>query len=259
MREYERRRRWTPSHLMAIVLIIALLIAGVVLVYRLTERPSDAGPGGVAAGPTPTASARAVAPTASAPTQVPPAAAPPAAATQAPEATSPPVAVFSPDEELLVEGLREDARVDCSPRRSELPERAYAGIECRPSTGPAARVGVYAFNGGDDALRAYFDRLADYGVDPETGNCWEGIPGDGFWGGDTGVDNSLNEIYRQGCFLDEDGQANVRFTGLAESVYVGIVGQSWTSIPELLDWAWAGGQGDPGIYSNPCVDTGGAC
>ena len=262
MREYERRSRWTPWHVLAILLILGVLVAGVVLVYRLTERPGDSRPGDVAAGPTPTASAPAVAPTASALNQVPPAAAPPAAApptaaAQAPEATPAPVTVFSPEEEHLVAGVRDDARVNCSPRRTELPEGALAGIECRPTTGPAARVGVYAFDGSDDALRAYFDRLASYGVEPETGNCWEGIPGDGFWGGDTGVDNGQNEIYRQGCFLDEDGHANLRFTGLAESVYVGIVGQSWTSIPELLEWAWAEDDGNPGIYRPMCRYRGG--
>ena len=49
MREYERRSRWTPWHVLAILLVLAALVVVLFLVYRLTE---SAARGQVAAGPT---------------------------------------------------------------------------------------------------------------------------------------------------------------------------------------------------------------
>lgn len=90
---------------------------------------------------------------------------------------------LSKAERALPAQLRVDARVDCRPRRQDLPSGASTGVECYVDTPLVARVGIYGFVGGDDEqlLPGYFSRLSDYGVEPGTGDCLAGTPGDASW------------------------------------------------------------------------------
>jgi hypothetical protein len=138
-------------------------------------------------------------------------------------ASAPPT--FSPEEDRLVARLRADAAVRCAPRRDRLPDRATAGIECRIASGLVERVGVYRFGSPDDAAAAYFARLASYGVKPATGSCADGRVGDSSW----------SARGRSGCFVDENGNANVRAT--CGATYVGVLGRS-EAISDLYAWTW---------------------
>jgi len=177
-------------------------------------------------------------------------------ATTPPSGTDPPSATEAPlppveltaDEEGLVSELREDARVDCRPRRDDLPDRAVIGVECSPSDDLVARVGIYEFANDRDAALAYLDRMSEAGVAPGSGSCIEGRPGDAAWTGGDGegsvddedaivVDGQTLVGRRSGCFHDENGTANFRATCWM-SHYVGVLGRT-PDIAALEDWSWA--------------------
>jgi hypothetical protein len=212
--------------------------------------------GSTPASPTATPPAATPVPTtvAQAPTPAPTKPAPPATPSAQPAATPEPTAkpapqpTFSPREAALVDLLRADAKERCAPRRANMPDGVSAGIECRPTDGPAARVGVYSYPTDRDAATAYFARLAEHGVKPLTGDCVQGTPGDNAWmPGDLEpeLDNDTdNAVFvegkgymteRNGCFLDS-GTANVRIT-CDGGIYIGILGRS-DDIATLFDWAW---------------------
>lgn len=147
---------------------------------------------------------------------------------------SSPAPAFSADEESLVAGLRADAAVNCAPRRTGLPARAIAGIECRVNGAVVTRVGAFRFQDARDAATTYFERLASYHVAPATGDCLAGTSGDAAWmpgDGTAGSDASrvlLGDtgpwvVGRSGCFVDENGTANVRAT--CGSTYIGVLGR----------------------------------
>jgi hypothetical protein len=93
-----------------------------------------------------------------------------------PEAT--PAPTMSLAERDLVAALRDDAVVNCTPRRTDLPPRAIAGVECRPESDLVARVGLYRFRSDEDAALAYLERMASYDVTLNNGRCHLGEPGD---------------------------------------------------------------------------------
>jgi hypothetical protein len=201
---------------------------------------------GASASPTPSASP---APTRSATPSV----APTPAGTPSPT----PVA-FSAAERRLLDALRSDSRIDCAPRRTDLPPGSDAGIECRPG-GIVARVGVYGFSGADPdpARSTYLARLAAAGVARGSGDCATGKPGDEAWPtylpdeADDGGPSAL----RSGCFLDENGIANVRLTCYGP-IYMGVLGTS-SDVAALYRWSWAIAKGDsvhrdpPGLCASP--------
>jgi anti-sigma factor RsiW len=160
-----------------------------------------------------------------------------------PRATASASPTFAPAEAALVAALRGDAAVACAPRRRDLPIRAVAGVECRIASGIVARVGAYGFGGVSEATTAYLERLASYGVASSSGDCAGGHAGDAPWSPDG----------RTGCFLDENGSANVRVT--CGSTYVGVLGHD-DAIADLYRWTWkpadpsAGGGTAPGICSS---------
>ena len=162
-----------------------------------------------------------------------------------PTPTPPPA--FTDAELDLIAHIRADARRDCTPRRSDLPDGATAGVECRPSAGPALRVGYYALPTNRAAARAYFDRIVTSGVEPNSGDCWSGEPGDLGWIPGDGepdlvdnrdygivVANSPYVTHRIGCFLHE-GTANVRLT-CGDGRYVGVLGRN-DDLEALFRWS----------------------
>ncbi len=143
-------------------------------------------------------------------------------------------AAFTPVEAGLVSVLRPDAAVGCAPRRVKLPVRATAGVECRVNGAVVTRVGAYKFADAQDAATTYLERLASYDVKPGTGDCAGGKSGDAAWmPGDRKAGKDTDRIDfggtgpwvvgRTGCFLDENGTANVRLT--CGTTYVGILGR----------------------------------
>jgi hypothetical protein len=145
------------------------------------------------------------------------------------------------EEAYLIAGVRPAAAVDCAPRRSDLPVRAIAGIECIPDDGTAARVGVYRFASAADVLATYSERMAEAGVQLGSGGCFSGPGETNYVPGPT----DLAVPYREGCFVNEFGFANYRATYPDERVYVGILG-SVSETAALQRWAWLGNEDVPG-------------
>jgi hypothetical protein len=171
-----------------------------------------------------------------------------------------PVPPMSADEEALMRDLRADVAVDCVPRRTDLPDNARYGIECRPGDPLVERVGVYRYDSPNDAAYAYMTRMAAAGVDVNSGDCQadragEGayVPGDGEGNfEEPGVFNWENSALmpeRNGCFLDEFHNANVRL--VCDRDYIGVLGGR-DDLSDLLDWAWDYPEGyEPGTPDLP--------
>ena len=166
-----------------------------------------------------------------------------------PASTAAPVSALNDEEAALIAGLRSDARVRCEPRRTALPVLAIAGVDCRIGSTLVERVGAYRFRDSRDAATTYLDRLATYKVAPATGNCPTGIAGDRPWtAGDLTAGAERVSVAgtgpwvvgRSGCFLDEDGSANVRAT--CGAIYVGILGRG-TDLADLHRWVWGAADG----------------
>jgi hypothetical protein len=149
---------------------------------------------------------------------------------------------YSAEEASIFTGLRPDARFACAARREDLPAGAVAGVECSPQVKGIDRIGVYQFASRDDLLETYFARLAEAGVKPRSGSCPEGPGEAAYTPGDSEADVAP---YRNGCFVNEFGNANYRFTAPGAMVYVGILGKG-KDLAALHDWAWRGNQDVPG-------------
>jgi hypothetical protein len=148
---------------------------------------------------------------------------------------------FTKDEQDLLDGVQRGTE-NCLPARAGdgLPTGAIAGIEC-DSTDPAvARVGFYLFAGDQAMVDAYLARMQAEGVEVESGTCNDGesehayIPDEGF------------AKDRAGCFLNDEGFANYRYTITGNHVYVGILGRS-ADLAALEEFAWKGNQDMPGM------------
>ena len=232
--------------------LVAMLAIGV-LIAACSSSPAPS---------TPVASSGAVpsaAPTASPTTSpsTPAVSTPPTEAPPSPSATPEPAMPFNAAEMELVGQIRADSRIDCVPRRTDLPPKAVAGVECRIGTALVDRVGAYSF-GTAPAIDAYLARLATAKVTPGSGDCATGKAGDHSWPAylpDEGdADGGIREE-RSGCFLDENGIANVRLTCYG-NVYMGVLGKT-ADIRALDAWTWKIQAGDdthrdpPGLCSAP--------
>lgn len=164
---------------------------------------------------------------------------------------------WSSAERSLASVLRDDASVNCQPRRSALPSGAVAAIECFIGSTLVDRVGVYGFDHPQDAALAYFERMDEEIVVGVAGDCRAGIAGDVSWDGPDGSeDNYWHVEYaetvwsasRYGCFVNERGYANFRAT--CDTVYVGVLGNG-SRLDELTEWALRPPEGEslqgPGI------------
>ncbi len=176
-------------------------------------------------------------------------------------AAASPTQSFSAAEAALVAGLRADAAVGCTPRRTDLPPRSVAGVDCRINAGQVARVGAYGFGGAADATTAYLQRLASYDVLPASGDCATGKVGDKAWMSGDGTSGSGDSrvtmgetgpwvVGRSGCFLDADGTANVRAT--CGSTYIGVLGSD-ADLAALHRWVWADANGQRGPGEPPGI------
>jgi hypothetical protein len=173
---------------------------------------------------------------------------------------------FSEAQGQLFGSIRADAQVGCAPRTDNLPPKATDGIDCTVGSNLVNRVGVYRFATPGDALAAYIARMASYGVALRSGDCLAGKAGDVSWTPGDGPEEGGDSLWRTGCFIDENGKANVRLTcGTSPTGdpgpgrYIGILGAS-NKIRPLLDWATAYAEGvdvpvpaQPGICFNAAV------
>ncbi len=220
----------------------AFLPAALVLVAACAT--SQPGTPALSAPPSPVATPNPTASASTAPTPTPsPTAIPSPAVTPVP--TGSPSSSMTAAEKGLVALLRPDAAIDCMPRRTNLPEGAVRGIECRADDPLVASVGLYWYPTGNEAAHAYMTRLAAYGVDVNAGDCSHDVPGDAPWtpGDDVGNyddpgvfnwENSVLSPDRNGCFRNENGLANVRAT--CGNAYIGVLGTK-KDLSELYDWA----------------------
>jgi hypothetical protein len=210
-----------------------------------------------------------VAPTASPTVSPPPTPTPTAASTKTPRPTASPF-TLTLEEQLVLHSYFGVG--DCAPKRTELPEHVYAAIECVVDDGLVDRVGLYAFSDLYLARDYYVQRLSEYDVTLESGDCAAGIPGDSTWN-DSGHDPA-ESYWRSGCFLNENNHANVRMVcalneGTFEppGLYVGVLG-STANIAPLYDWAWGDAEwreyvltlyeehpDDPGLGVQPAICT----
>lgn len=182
-----------------------------------------------------------------------------------PAPTVAPAPSMTPEQARLMTLLRADVLADCAARTADLPEGAQYGIECRPDDPLAARVGIYWYPSVNEAATAFLNRMADAGVDVNSGDCGADKPGEGgYYPGDgegslddPGVFNFENAVLapqRIGCFLNGDGIANVRLT--CGQAYIGILGRKG-DLSDLQDWAWRYPDGyEPGTPDVPGVCVG---
>lgn len=177
-----------------------------------------------------------------------------------------PAPAFTADESALVARLRDDAAVGCAPRRTDLPARAIAGVECRVNAAVVTRVGAYLFRDARDAATTYLERLASNHIEPATGDCRAGTIGDLAWmPGDGVAGNAADQVVfgstgpwalgRSGCFLDDNGTANVRTT--CGSMYVGVVGRD-EDLLAVDRWTRATQGGPAGAGEPPGICKSGA-
>ncbi len=156
-------------------------------------------------------------------------------ATPAPAKTAAEAALFA--------GLAKDISYDCPPRRTNLPAGATAGVECNVNAATAIRVGIYGFPDAHPATATYLDRLASYGVKPDSGDCAAGKSGDAAW-----TDSQGRTVGRIGCFLDENGTANLRV--VCGPTYVGVLGRDG-DLRNIYSWAWMFGDPPTSIGGEP--------
>jgi hypothetical protein len=153
--------------------------------------------------------------------------------------------IWSKGERAILDGIRDDVRVRCTPSVEDLPPGTVAAVECRPGTTAVSRVGFYLFATPGDALDVYLNRVraerVALGVD--TGSGWEGAT---HCDGDIepaayAADDTLHCQHREAFFLNSDGYANYRV--VRGNLYIGALGTN-SRMEELRDWAWAGSEGE---------------
>ena len=103
-------------------------------------------------------------------------------------------------------------------------------------------MGAYLFQTDEAMLRAYFDRLAEEGVERSSGSCPR-TAGDGAYVPAEGGDAASPA--RTGCFVNEFRIANYRITYPGAHVYVGVLGRD-RDLTALGDWIWRGNRDQPG-------------
>ena len=168
---------------------------------------------------------------------------------------APPSAAASPasdgptaEELVLLAGLRLDLQGTCVPLRTDLPEAALAGVECRPPSEDVDRVRVYLFDTQADLLDTYLARLVAQGVEPGTasGRC---VPGQGSEGPYVpSPQDGLLIAERGGCYVDAAGLAHYLATN-PPFVLIELDGTTG-DMAALEGWAWLGNEDQPG---NPTI------
>jgi hypothetical protein len=104
--------------------------------------------------------------------------------------------------------------------------------------------------GNPQARDLYVQRITQYDVALESGDCAAGTPGDSSWF--VTHDPPAASMLRSGCFVNENEHANVRLTclpnfGDVPGMYVGVLGAS-DDLAGLYDWAWGDAEWREYVY-----------
>lgn len=171
--------------------------------------------------------------------------------------TAPSVADWTSVEDELLAGVRADVRAAaCRPLRVELPSGAEAAVDCVVGSDLVNRVGFYRFVSLEPLMAVYETQIAEQGVPLSTpaigelpDDCWRGAEWDSFYapaGDATGGQN------RVGCFVDEDGFANLRYIWGRSDLYLEVLGAN-ADIAALQAWAWYNADGTEPVLGGPGV------
>lgn len=209
-RRYERSGASELLLPIALVGVMAFIAIGAFFAGQLLASPAITPIPAVAiqsASPRPTVPANSPAPT------LPPVVTPQVTATPTPQPTAP--------EDFLRAQVPATLLGSC--HRSKGDENAtnsVASLTCPLDNGTVRGVAFHLYGTRDEMQAQYSKRLSGNGVDPASGSCLFGRPGDGSWG-------YLSEAAargRLGCFIDDKNEPNVRSTDESSLVYIAIVG-----------------------------------
>lgn len=169
--------------------------------------------------------------------------------TRATRSTGPDLSAFTAAERLLFRAMRDDIAKTCEPRRSQNPAGTVAALQCRPETDKVRDMAVYLME-ADDAAKVFSGRMRDARVKggTERRSCASGKPSQMAW---TGAG-----VVAAGCYRNEDGRANLRFTNTATRCRQLTAGTTQLESPHLYMavlgpdrnianlWEWAASSND---------------
>lgn len=150
-----------------------------------------------------------------------------------------PQPTLSEGERYLLAGILRNA-TDCAPVRTDLPPRSGAGIECASDDPAVARIGFYYFDRDEDLLAAYAARMIREGVAMDSGPVCDERESEGPYVPWDGPDMAP---LRYGCFVNDEGYANLRIT-TGSAVYIGILGRTG-DLDALQEFAFRGSHDTP--------------
>jgi len=148
----------------------------------------------------------------------------------------------------LLFGVRRDLQGTCKPMSRRLPDGVVARIDCRPDDRAVRRVSIQLFESEQALLDAYFDRLAEFGLEQgktHAGRCKPNRPSEGPYH-PTLPEDRLEYPFRSGCFIDAAGRAHYIATS-PPFVLSEVMGRSKRGDIEAVEgFAWKGNQDVPG-------------
>lgn len=110
-------------------------------------------------------------------------------------------AAFNAPEKVLLAAIPSAIRRTCVPRRDQNPSGTVAAVQCKPETAKVRDMAYYLIPGGG-SYKLFEERMDEYGVKYRDRACSNGKPGlTVFTGG----------IQAAGCYVNEDGRANLRY------------------------------------------------
>ncbi len=158
---------------------------------------------------------------------------------------------FTAAEKVLRTAIPSGIRQTCEPRREQNPSGTVAALQCKPETGKVRDMAYYLMD-GPDATAVLEERMVTYGAKPRGGaSCARGRPGVVYFTG---------AIQLSGCYVNEDGRANLRYVvppwdgcrdlkaGGAQigypTLYIAVLGQD-DDLKTLAKWAEPRADGRP--------------
>jgi heat shock protein HslJ len=130
---------------------------------------------------------------------------------------------FNAAERVLLEAVPSSTRGTCTPRRSQNPAGTVAALQCEPDNA-AVRDMAYYLMESRDATKAWSQRMKQYGVKDGPGSCRKGIADAVYYTGGLQLD---------GCYVNEDGRANLRYVTAATTCRQLVAGETRLKSPAL--------------------------
>lgn len=168
--------------------------------------------------------------------------------TLSPEPTPTPTPIRSPAT-ALVRGIPESIRDTCEPRTTGLVTGTIAAVDCHPDSGRIRLLSYFLLRPAD-ARFVFSSRMREYDLG-RGADCASGAAGI----------ESASPSLSVGCFVDDEGRANLRFVTRATcpAVYTGVLGSGRDigALSRAFDTAVGGQWQDPGSSLGACrSDTG---